>query len=125
MASTWSQFIAAHRADGHFQYFPHAHVGTDRFPAVLGVLATFEGQQWSDSKVLAALRKAKLTSGITAGARMLRKATENLGFCWFDEHVLWITPAGRSFIKGQSRTKLFESLLWRYHLSNPVNDGAI
>lgn len=125
MANDWKPFIAAHRADGRFQYFPHAHIGTDRFPGVVAVLASFEGQSWSDSKVMAALRKAKLTTGTTAGARMIRKATENLGFCWFDNHILWITPAGRAFIEGKARTKLLESLLWRYHLSNPVNDGAI
>lgn len=125
MPTNWANFIAAHRADGAFQYFPHAHVGTDRFPAVVSTLSTFEGKAWSDSSVMAALRKAKLTTGSTAGARMIRKATENLGFCWFDNHVLWITPTGRAFIKGDNRSKLLENLLWNYHLSNPVNDGAV
>ena len=125
MPGDWSAFTASYRTDGHFQYFPHAHVGTDRFPRIVAVLALFEGQAWSDSQVMAALRVAKLTSGRTAGARMIRKATENLGFCWFDDHILWITPAGRAFIDGPHRSKLMENLLWRYHLSNPVNDGAV
>ena len=56
---------------------------------------------------------------------MIRKATENLAFCWFDEHTLWMTPAGKAFIEGHNRAKLIENLLWHYHLSNPVNDGAI
>jgi hypothetical protein len=125
MPTDWSAFIAAYRTDGHFQYFPHAHVGTDRFPAIVEVLATFEGQPWDDAKVMGAVRRAKLTSGTTAGARMIRKATENLSFCWFDDHVLWMTPAGKAFIAGTDRTKLLEKLLWSYHLSNPVNDGAV
>lgn len=121
----WQDFIRDYRADRHFQYFPHAHVGGDRFPAMVRVLATFEGRVWNDGAVMTALRQAHLTDGYGAGGRMLRKATENLGLCWFDNHVLWITPAGRAMIDGANKTFILERLLWRYQLSNPINDGAV
>jgi RecB family endonuclease NucS len=123
--NAWDQFVKDYKADRHFQYFPHAHVGTERFAGFVTVLANFQGRQWTDAAVMAALRKAKLTSGKGAGARMARKATENLGFCSFSSHVLTMTPAGLAFIEDKAkRTELMERLLWRYQLSNPVNDGA-
>lgn len=121
----WLDFIAEYRADRHFQYFPHAHVGGDNLPATVRVLSEFEGQDWNDNDVMAALRQAHLTTGHGAGGRMLRKATENLGLCWFDNHVLWMTPAGRALADGSDKTAILERLLWRYQLSNPINDGAI
>lgn len=127
LSAEWAQFAAGYNADQRFQYFPHAHVGTPQFPGVVAVLATFEGQQWSDTAVMTALRQAHLSTGMGAGGRMIRKATENLGFCWFESHVLWMTPAGIAFMNGTGgdRRRIFERLLWRYHLSNPVNQGAI
>lgn len=125
LSNYWRDFIQNYRADRHFQYFPHAHVGGDAFPAMVRVLGAFEGQAWNDVAVMTALRQAHLTTGHGAGGRMLRKATENLGLCWFDNHVLWITPAGRALIEGANKTAILERLLWRYQLSNPINDGAL
>ncbi len=125
LSDHWRNFILDYRADLHFQYFPHAHVGGDQFPAMVRVLADFEGTVWNDVAVMTALRQAQLTQGHGAGGRMLRKATENLGLCWFDNHVLWITPAGKALIEGGNKTAILERLLWRYQLSNPINDGAI
>jgi hypothetical protein len=125
LQAKWDPFIKDYKSDRHFQYFPHAHVGTERFVGFVKVLASFQGQQWTDAAVMTALRKAKLTSGSGAGGRMARKATENLGFCWFSGHVLTMTPAGLAFIDDKDkRTELMERLLWRYQLSNPVNQGA-
>ena len=125
LPTKWDKFVKDYKADGHFQYFPHAHVGTQRFAGFVTVLADFHGAKWTDAAVMAALRKAKLTSGRGAGARMARKATENLGFCWFSGHVLTMTPAGLAFIEDKGkRAELMERLLWRYQLSNPINEGA-
>ena len=116
----WLDFIAEYRADRHFQYFPHAHVGGDNLPATVRVLSEFEGQDWNDNDVMAALRQAHLTTGHGAGGRMLRKATENLGLCWFDNHVLWMTPAGRALADGSDKTAILERLLWRYQLASAL-----
>lgn len=125
LPSGWDQFVKDYKADQHFQYFPHAHVGTDRFAGFVAVLAEFQGKKWTDTAVMKALRKVKLTSGKGAGGRMARKATENLGFCWFSEHILRMTPAGLEFIEEPGRrTELMERILWRYSISNPVNQDA-
>lgn len=123
----WDQFVKDYKADGRFQFFPHAStIGSDRLVDSVGVLAGFEGTTWNDAQVMAALRKAKVTTGKTAIARVIRRALENFGFCWFDDHILWMTPAGKAFIKdGADRPAMIEKLLWSYHLDNPVNDGAV
>lgn len=121
----WTDFVKEYRADRHFQYFPHAHVGTPRFAKIVELLATFQGRVWNENAVMKAVRKEKLSAGVSSGARMIRKATENLGFCWFNDHILTMTPAGLAFIDGTNRSDVMERLLWRYRLSNPVNEGAI
>ncbi len=125
MDSYWSEFTKDYREAPRFQYFPHAHVGTDTFPKMVGVLAKFQGHEWNQDAVMKALRDAHLTSGDGAGGRMIRKAAENLGLFWFDNKILWLTPAGRAIADGAPSKPMFERLLWRYQLSNPVNDGAL
>lgn len=122
----WGKFVKDYKADGHFQFFPHASsIGSEQLVDATKVLAGFEGQTWNDAQVMAALRKAKVTTGKTAIARVIRRALENLGFCWFDDQVLWMTHAGKAFIANNAdRPKMMEKLLWSYHLDNPVNDGA-
>ena len=75
---------------------------------------------------MAALRKAKLTTGKTAIAREIRVAMQNMGFCLYANQTLWMTPAGKAFLKeGADHTAMMEKLLWSYHLDNPVNEGAV
>jgi hypothetical protein len=123
----WDQFVKDYKADGRFQFFPHASsIGSDRLIEAVRILATFDGETWNDSDVMSALRKAKVTTGTTAIARVIRRALENLGFCWFDDHVLWMTPTGKAFLsQSADRAAMMEKLLWSYHLDNPVNDGAV
>ncbi len=123
----WNQFVKDYKGDKRFQFFPHASsIGSDRLVDAVRVLAAFEGTTWNDAQVMAALRKAKVTTGGTAIARVIRRALENLGFCWFDDHVLWMTPSGKAFLAEHAdRTAMMEKLLWSYHLDNPVNDGVI
>lgn len=125
MDKYWVEFIEEYQKTPRFQYFPHAHVGTGVFPKMVAVLADFEGREWDQDAVMKALRDARLTSGDGAGGRMIRKAAENLGLFWFDNKILWLTPAGRAIANGEPSKPIFERLLWRYQLSNPVNDGAV
>ena len=126
LSEIWRDFVKQYRADGHFQYFPHAHVETPDFPATFSVLATFDGKTWDDEQVTTALREAGLTKakGRRAGARMLRKAMENVGLCWFEDQILRITATGNLLLNGANRFEIFERLLWRYQLDNPINEGA-
>jgi hypothetical protein len=123
----WIDFIREYRADRSFWYFPHSHVGTGDLVPKLAVLATFQGVAWSDTAVTKALRAAGLTKarGASAGGRMLRIATENLGLCLFDEHALQLTPAGVALVSGPAETAILERVLWKYQLSNPINSGAV
>lgn len=125
MDKIWTDFVGDYRADKRFQYFPHAHVGGDNFPKIIKVLGKFEGEPWREADVMGALRDAKLTAGDGAGGRMIRKAAENLGLLWFQDSVLWLTPSGQAIAEGAKTSQIIERLLWRYQLSNPVNEGAV
>lgn len=122
---TWQAFVKDYRADGRFQYFPHAHVGTDRYPKIISALSTFDGKVWHEKTVMAALRAAKLTAGRSSGGRMIRQAAVNLGLCMFHDHVMSLTAAGFDYIDGGNRDELLRRTLWRYQLDNPANEGAV
>lgn len=123
----WDQFVKDYKADRRFQFFPHASsIASNRWVDAVRVLAGFEGVKWSEQQVMAALRKAKLTTGKTAIAREIRIAMQNMGFCLYSGQRLWMTPTGKAFIEeGADCTAMMEKLLWRYHLDNPVNEGAV
>lgn len=125
MTPSWTKFVSDYRSDKRFQYFPHAHVGGIIFPRMIKVFEAFEGKPWRQADVMKALRIAKLTGGDGAGGRMVRKAAENLGLLWFQDSVLWLTPSGQAMADGASPGGIIERLLWRYQLSNPINEGAI
>lgn len=121
----WNEFASEFRANDRFWYFPHAHVGTATFPRMMGVFAEFEGRVWDQDEIMAALRDAGLTTGDGAGGRMIRKAAENLGLLWFEDSVFWLTPSGHAVALGEPHLPLFENVLWRYQLDNPINTGAV
>lgn len=125
MTPFWTSFVSDYRSDQRFQYFPHAHVDGAYLQNVLKVFERSAGKPWRQADIMKALRDAKLTGGDGAGGRMIRKAIENLGLLWFHERVLWLTPTGQAIADGASPGPIIERLLWRYQLSNPINEGAI
>lgn len=125
MTPFWTNFVSDYRSDKRFQYFPHAHVGVETFPEAIRIFGGFGGKLWRETEVMKALRDAKVTGGDGAGGRMIRKAAENLGLLWFQDSKLWLTPTGQAIADGASPEPIIERLLWRYQLSNPINEGAI
>tara|TARA_R110002124_G_C8960454_1_gene514041 strand:+ start:1395 stop:2717 length:1323 start_codon:yes stop_codon:yes gene_type:complete len=124
LTKKWKSFIKAYKADKTFWYLPHSHVGTEEFTDKFKVLATFQGKMWDDTKVMSAMRNKGLTKGDTAGARMLRKAIENLGLLWFESGKIFITPSGEALRSGKKKAEIIEPLLWKYQLDNPINDSV-
>lgn len=122
MNQHWRGLVRDFRADRAFWYFPHATIDVTDVRPKLAVLAEFDGQAWDHDRAARRLRQERLSTGGAAAARMLRKAVENAGFCWLDDHILRVTPSGRALLGGDSPTALMERVLWRYELSTPINN---
>ena len=122
MNEKWRDVVRAFRRDEVFWYFPHATIDPARVRAQISIFQAFDGIVWSDDEVNRRLRGGGLTAGSPAGTRMLRKALENAGLCWLDDHILRITPAGYELIAGKNPVDILERLLWRYELSTPINN---